>query len=238
MKSSTYHITRRTHRQKKGRPLPLILWLQTLTHNRYSLVDGASSFVQQAQGVTFDLAGDDTIQEKKKRQLNWDKKKKKFVKGDGVGADNVKLVKTENGVRLPASYRSGRFEEWKAKSRVSLPRIGEAELQRAKPQGVGPGGHRYRHNQISVPKPLDKLGKNYERKVRRLKEHGDDDGGGGVAMTRPSSSGKGGRPSRYRDKSLARVKSELKTSDQIRKQRRIKENRKAKNARPGRRSRR
>jgi DBP10CT (NUC160) domain len=42
---------------------------------------------------------------------NWDKKKKKFVKGNGTGANNVKLVRTENGTRLPATYRSGRFDE-------------------------------------------------------------------------------------------------------------------------------
>jgi ATP-dependent RNA helicase DDX54/DBP10 len=59
--------------------------------------------------------------------MTWDKKKKNFVQGDGVGADNVKLVKTESGVKLPATYRSGRFEEWKSKNKKSLPRVGETE---------------------------------------------------------------------------------------------------------------
>jgi DBP10CT (NUC160) domain len=51
---------------------------------------------------------------------NWDKKKK-FLKGDGTGANNVKLVRMENGTRLPATYRSGRFDEWKSQHRVNLP---------------------------------------------------------------------------------------------------------------------
>lgn len=204
-----------------------------LTEKGYSLTDGASSFVQQAQGVAFDLAGDEAIQEKKKRQLNWDKKKKKFVKGDGVGADNVKLVKTENGVRLPASYRSGRFEEWKAKSRVSLPRIGETELDRAKPN-AGSGGRKFRHNQITTPKQLDKLGKDYERKSRQFKKKQDGDNnteGAGSSNASPRKDKRQGKPSRYGGKSFAKVKSELKTSDQIRKQRMTMENRRAKNAR-------
>lgn len=202
---------------------------------RYSLTDGASSFVQQAQGVTFDLTGDEALQQKKKRQLNWDKKKKKFVKGDGAGADNVKLVKTENGVRLPASYRSGRFEEWKSRSRVSLPRIGETEIQRPKPQNGGPGGQKYRHNKVSAPRPLDKLGISYERKARQFKkklEGGDTEEKGSLRQKGNKRTAKSGR---YSGKSLSRVKSELKTSEQIRKQRKITENRKAKNARTSRR---
>ncbi|XP_006461117.1 hypothetical protein AGABI2DRAFT_118043 [Agaricus bisporus var. bisporus H97] len=200
-----------------------------LTEKGYSLKDGASSFAQQAQGVSFDLAGDDTVQKQKKRQLSWDKKKKKFVKGDGVGADNVKLVKTENGVRLPASYRSGRFEEWKAKNRFSLPRVGEVESQGIGKRNV-PGGRKFRHNQTSTPKPLDKFGKDYERKARQMEKKN-----AAAESSEPEKNKKGGRPSRYGGKSLTKVKSELKTSDQIRKKRNTMEHKMAKNARPSKR---
>ena len=103
--------------------------------NSYSLRDGAS-FAEQARNVAFDLTGDDgAAQERQRREMKWDKKKKRFVKGTGEGADNVKLVKTESGVKLPVSFRSGRFDEWKAKSRMSLPKVGEAE-----PEGARSGG--------------------------------------------------------------------------------------------------
>lgn len=150
----------------------------------------------------------------------------------------MKLVKTENGVRLPASYRSGRFEEWKAKSRVSLPRIGETELDRAKPQISGPGGHKYRHNKVTAPKELDKFGNNYERKMRHLNNKQDGDQGGdnggrvGSSSTSSRKGKKQGKHSRYGGKSFRRVKSELKSSDQIRRQRKVIDNRRAKNARP------
>lgn len=92
----------------------------------YSLRDGAT-FAEQARNATFDLAGDEAIANKKRARLTWDTKKKKFIKGDGAGADNVKMVRTESGTKLPATYRSGRFDEWKAKNRISLPRVGEVE---------------------------------------------------------------------------------------------------------------
>ncbi|KAJ7647300.1 P-loop containing nucleoside triphosphate hydrolase protein [Roridomyces roridus] len=190
-----------------------------MTEKGYSLNDGASSFAEQARGATFDLAGDEGVANRKRRQLNWDKKKKKFVKGDGVGADNVKLVKTENGTRLPATYRSGRFEEWKAKSRVSLPRVGEAENEASSRSN---GGKRFRHNKVDAAKPLDKLGNNYERKMRQMKKSESQEG---------ETSASGSRGGRYGGKSFGRVKTELKTSEQIRKGRKVLENRRAKNGR-------
>ncbi|KAJ6593935.1 ATP-dependent RNA helicase DBP10 [Mycena capillaripes] len=199
-----------------------------MTEKGYSLTDGASSFAEQARGATFDLAGDEGVADRKRRQLNWDKKKKRFVKGDGVGADNIKLVKTENGTRLPATYRSGRFDEWKAKSRVSLPKVGEAENEESRRRRpVGIGGQRFRHNKTVAAKPLDKLGNNYERKVRQMKKKVESQEG--EPSSRPSSGNRGGR---YGGKPLARVKTELKTSEQIRKGRKALDNRRAKNGRP------
>ncbi|KIM75501.1 hypothetical protein PILCRDRAFT_673146 [Piloderma croceum F 1598] len=209
-----------------------------LTEKGYSLRDGASSFAEQARGATFDLAGDEGVAERQKRQMNWDKKKKKFIKGDGVGADNVKLVKTENGTRLPASYRSGRFDEWKAKSRVSLPKVGEAETEWTRGRrGSGPGGRTFRHNKVVAAKPLDKFSNDYERKIRQMKKKEGADAEEGESSSRPPvRGGRGGRGGssrgRYAGKSMGRVKSEIKTVDQIRKGRKTMEKKRAKNARP------
>ncbi|KAF5393457.1 hypothetical protein D9757_000611 [Collybiopsis confluens] len=204
------------------------------TEKGYSLTDGAS-FMEQARGAAFDLAGDEGAAERKRRLLNWDKKKKKFVKGDGVGSDNVKLVKTESGTKLPASYRSGRFDEWKAKTHSSLPRVGEAEGEGVRSKHMsGPGGRRFKHHKIAESKPLDKLSNDYERKLRQMKKQAPD-GDSGAPTKRGHASKAGGR---YAGKSMGRVKSELKSSDQIRKTRRLQDRRKAKNARPSRKAKR
>ncbi|KAI0374114.1 DEAD-domain-containing protein [Pilatotrama ljubarskyi] len=203
------------------------------TEKGYSLRDGAS-FAEQAKNVAFDLTGDEAAaQERQRREMKWDKKKKKFVKGTGEGADNVKMVKTESGAKLPATYRSGRFDEWKAKSRVSIPRVGEAEAEGPRRGGaVGPGGRKYRHKQVVAPKPLDKLRGDYEKKIKKFqsaeKEAGD---GAAPGSSRPPAAKRGVR---FGGKPIGKVKNELKTVDQIRKARKIAEMRKAKNARPSR----
>lgn len=84
--------------------------------------------------------------------LRWDRRTKKFIKGDGVGADNKKLIKSESGQKLPASFKSGVFDEWRRKQRVSVPKVGEAELK-GRTVGVlgAPGEKRYRHK-AGIPK--------------------------------------------------------------------------------------
>lgn len=206
------------------------LWLIS-SLPRYSLRDGAS-FVEQARNATFDLAGDEALLDQRKRkQVTWDKKKKKFVQGDGVGADNVKLVKTESGAKLPATYRSGRFDEWKSKNKKSLPRVGETEGS----QG-GRAGKRYLHRKVSEPKQLDKSHVNYERKSRQRKRKETGEDGAGRGEDPRQQPRKGGKKAvlgkRYGGKTVGRVKTELKTVDQIRKSRKVAEHRKAKNARP------
>lgn len=164
------------------------------------------------------------------------------MQGGGVGADNVKLVKTESGMKLPATYRSGRFDEWKAKTHSSLPRVGEVEGEGVRSrQTSGSGGHRFKHHKVTEAKPLDKLSKDYERKVRQMKKQVGKEGdsgapssshmkGGAKGGQKPKVGGKFG--SRYGAKSMGRVKSELKNADEIRKSRKVQERRKAKNARP------
>ncbi|RXW24994.1 hypothetical protein EST38_g872 [Candolleomyces aberdarensis] len=209
------------------------------TEKGYSLKDGASSFARQAQNVTFDLEGDDGDGLRKRNNtLTWDKKKKKFIKGDGTGSDNVKLIRTESGAKLPATYRSGRFDEWKAKSHTSLPRVGEPE---ANAGGRRPmGGRKFKHNKVTEAKPLDKLHKSYEKKLKLIKSKEQERSGGNEDERPPpgpktGKGGKGGKskPSgRYGGKSYSKVKSELKTVDQIRKDRKLVDQKRAKNARP------
>jgi ATP-dependent RNA helicase DDX54/DBP10 len=186
--------------------------------------------------VTFDLLGDEGVAaQRRKKQMTWDKKKKKFVQGDGTGADNVKLVKTESGIKLPATYRSGRFDEWKSKNRTSLPRVGETENNKR----VGSSDRRYLHKKVAPPKELDKLSTDYTRKLRQQKKqeesavgNGGNDGSSSSASKRGSKKPMLGK--RFGGKSIGRVKTELRTVDQIRKVRKVAENKRAKNARPSR----
>lgn len=186
--------------------------------------------------MSFDLAGDDeALAARKRKEMHWDKKKKKFVQGSGEGADNVKMVRTESGAKLPATYRSGRFDEWKSKNRLSLPKIGETESAgRNSASTLGKGGRKWKHNMVVAPKPLDKLGKDYDRKLRhqKKKDGGVEDVAGGKKPGPVGPKKNRATDKRSSGKSLSKRKNELKTVDQIRKTRKTMENRRAKNARP------
>lgn len=205
-------------------------------YHRYSLRDNAT-FAEQARNATFDLTTDEGVAAQKRAysQTTWDKKKKKFVKGDGAGADNVKMVRTESGTKLPATYRSGRFDEWKAKSKFSLPKVGEMEDSRFTGAGpAGKGGKRFKHQQVTQAKPLDKLHKSYEKKVKQIKKGAETAGPTEGEGAGGRGKGKGGRPTggRYGGKPMGRVKNELKSAEQIRRDRKMSDQRRAKNARP------
>jgi len=182
--------------------------------DRYSLKDG-QSFVEQARNATFDLAGDDGIVAKTQRmsQLTWDRKKKKFVQGDGVGADNKKLVRTESGARLPASFRSGRFDEWKAKKRIVLPKVGDLEGDHARGQG-SIGINKYRHNSTVEAKPLDPRSTTYEKKVYMAKKKAEKEAEANGGSTGTSKKGSA---------SGAKAKSELRDVNAIRRDRKVQE---------------
>ncbi|CAJ0826965.1 14310_t:CDS:10 [Entrophospora sp. SA101] len=78
-------------------------------------------FIEEAQRAMLDQQNDEHVPELNKRKvLTWNSKKKTFLRGGGIGSDNKKLIKTESGVKLPATYKSGRL--------VSMPRVGEKEL--------------------------------------------------------------------------------------------------------------
>ncbi|EJD52781.1 DEAD-domain-containing protein [Auricularia subglabra TFB-10046 SS5] len=194
------------------------------TEKGYSLRDGAS-FTEQAQNATFDLVTDEGGKEQKRlrSQLKWDRKKKKFVKGSGEGADNVKIIKTESGTRLPATYRTGRFEEWKKATRTALPRVGEQENKDSPGAGARGFGKRFKHTKIMPSKPLDRLSKDFERKSRKIAKR-DGDGGAEEGKKKVPSKFKGG-------KAPGRAKQELKSAEQIRKTRQLAEHRRQKNAR-------
>ncbi|RKP14330.1 P-loop containing nucleoside triphosphate hydrolase protein, partial [Piptocephalis cylindrospora] len=173
------------------------------------------SFVEQAAAATLDLTGDDkdTLRQTQNK-LRWDAKKKKFIRGTGIGADNKKLIKTESGAKISASFKSGRFNDWKNKTKVQLPRVGEQELPSSRMMGIN---RRFKHNKVTEAKALDPMAVNYERKARHAKMREGQEGPGGA--------GRGGG---------GRVQSELKNSSQIRKDREAKQKRVAKTGRHGR----
>lgn len=162
------------------------------------------------------------------------------------------MVKTESGARLPASYRSGRFEEWSKARKVGLPKVGEEEEpgsggMRGGRQ-VGKGGRTWKHRSLTAAKPLDRLSTGYERKIRTLgardqangaggeEEESKDRRTGGGKKGAPPARGKIGKSKFGSNRPGGKVRSELKSVDAVRKAREAAARRKAKNARPSKKS--
>jgi ATP-dependent RNA helicase DDX54/DBP10 len=179
------------------------------TEKGYSMTQ-QSTFAEQARAAVLDFTGEDEDTMKSQRyRLRWDSKKKKFVKGMGIGADNKKMVRTESGALIPATYKSGRYTEWQEKTKINVPRVGEQELP-----GISVSRKRYRHNRIQEAKILDKTQIGYERQQKKLRKQAAE-GKAGVGVKKPTGP----------------VKNELKTATQIRKEREAKERRRAKTGR-------
>ncbi|GAB7362666.1 hypothetical protein MBLNU230_g2975t1 [Neophaeotheca triangularis] len=194
----------------------------------------SSNFVTQAAGATMDLAndeskalGDGSSGGTKAKGMRWDKKSKKYVRreNDEDGSKGSKYIVGESGQRIPASFRSGRFDAWRKANRLErLPRVGEQERANSAAHvhnggggggQQGAGGKRFKHKQEKAPKAADRYRDDYEarkKKVESAKE---------AKRGRFADGGKEGKG-----------KSELRGVDDVRKMRRGKEKRREKNARP------
>ncbi|KAF9913756.1 ATP-dependent RNA helicase dbp10 [Lobosporangium transversale] len=194
--------------------------LDNNTERGYSMVNTKNSFLEQAANATMNLNGDDRdTMSRTKNTIKWDARKKKFVKGLGIGADNKKLITTESGNKISASFKSGRFSEWQQKTKTSLPRTGEMELPSSK---AALAAKRFRHTRQDEAKPLDPLAYDYERKLKRAKFEEKEAGAG---------SSKNGRGGSRGGRGGSMPRSELKSATTIAKERLAKEKRREKTGR-------
>ena len=185
----------------------------------YNTASQNSNFVEAARDVTMDLTNDDTAKAfgvpSRAKGMRWDKKNSKYVRreNDEDGSKGAKMIRSESGQKIAASFQSGRFDRWRKAHKVDrLPRTGEAERDNAGKGVTARGlGTRYKHKQEQAPKEADKYRDDYHVRKKRVAE------------------AKERRVGRFRD---GGGKGEIKSTDDIRKERKLAERRKAKNARP------
>lgn len=167
-----------------------------------------SSFANDAAKATFDLDND----EKSKRNnqtMQWDKKKGKYINQHSV--EGKKYIIGESGQRIPASFRSGRFDDWKKKRNILSISTGMQESTDS-----GNDNKRFKHKKRDAPKAPDKFRDDYHKQKQKLTKALDS----GINVKGFNKPGQ---------------KQEMRSTEQIRKARQLKEQRKAKNARPSKR---
>ncbi|KAL6881217.1 P-loop containing nucleoside triphosphate hydrolase protein [Trichoderma novae-zelandiae] len=136
-----------------------------------------SSFVELARDATMDLTNDDTAKAfgaPTRPRMRWDAKAKKYVNSanDEDGSRGAKMIVGESGVKIAASFSSGRFDKWKKANRVhKLPQVGEL-VKPGSGSGVGqlPSGVRYKHKKELAPKEADKYRDDFYQRKKRVNE--------------------------------------------------------------------
>jgi len=110
--------------------------------------DGHLSFGRLASNGIFDSAKDEPL----RVGMMLSSKLKRQQKSK-AGNKGVKMVKTEFGTSVPASFKAGTYDKWCAKTRMSIPKPGEAEsqdlVQRAK--AIVAGGQEKRRYRKAIP---------------------------------------------------------------------------------------
>lgn len=113
---------------------------ETVDESGYSLTNGGS-FAEQARRAVFEVTGED---ESRKNRKQDDSRRK--------------LVKTEFGTKVPASFRTDAFDKWRAKTHLDIQQPGEVESEiasgRAKSLLVaGDERRRWRNKRTKKRKP-------------------------------------------------------------------------------------
>ncbi|OLN81007.1 ATP-dependent RNA helicase DBP10 [Colletotrichum chlorophyti] len=185
----------------------------------YGVTSGAktSSFIEAARDATMDLTNDETAkgfgEPTRTAGKRWDKKQNKYVSraNDEDGSKGTKYIRGESGVKIAASFQSGRFDKWRKANRLGRVQVGAME----KPNAPGlPSGPRYKHKLEKAPKQADKYRDDYEVRKKRIAE------------------AKEKRIGQFKDG--AGNRKEIKNAEDIRKARAEKQKRMEKNARPSR----
>ncbi|QEU58153.1 Dbp10 [Kluyveromyces lactis] len=179
----------------------------------------SSGFTNDASNAAFDLANDDKVQvHKQTATVKWDKKRKKYVNTQGL--DNKKYIIGESGQKIPASFRSGKYQEWSKARKIAPLKVGAREstipsnllADPTAPSERTVGG-RFKHKTQKAPKLPDKHRDDYAFQKKKVE----------AALER------GVRVKGYNGPGM---KQEIKSVDEIRKLREIKEKKRSKNARP------
>ncbi|XP_035792208.1 ATP-dependent RNA helicase DDX54-like [Anopheles albimanus] len=92
------------------------------------------SFARQANSAELSVVGDTADGQRMHRQLQkWDRKKKKMVNVENPRAGKIR---TEHGVWIAASYKTGRYDKWKDRTKLDE-RLAAAQAQQEDSDGEG-----------------------------------------------------------------------------------------------------
>lgn len=186
-----------------------------LQDKQLDIGQGGGNFISEANEAAFDIDGEDDKIQVHKAKVQWDKKKGNYVKNQ----DDRKYIISESGQKIPASFKSGKYDQWRQKHNLGKIKVGGIEKEGARFEmhlnGQRRGGHKEYKGDKAPKMPMrgrDDFHKQFE-KVKNANERG-------VKVKGFNAGGK----------------NEIRSSKDIWKNRDEKEKKKAKNARPSKKS--
>lgn len=129
----------------------------TLQDRGYSL-SGSANFTDAAKGLSYNVGNEDARQ---KSGMHWDKKKGKYVNLDG--RDNKKYIRGEDGKKIPASFRSGRYEDWK-----SAHKTGDLVVGGQENGGAVNLDRKFMYRKEKAPKQADKARNDFKKRQEKV----------------------------------------------------------------------
>ncbi|CAH2352289.1 ATP-dependent RNA helicase Dbp10p [[Candida] railenensis] len=177
-----------------------------------------SSFANDAANAAFDINNDETFKGNK-QVMQWDRKKGNYINSQST---DKKFIIGESGQKIPATYRSGRFDEWRKQRNISRSTTASGSSgPNSAPSGTvdfnqPETNQKFKHKQNKSPKLPDKYRDDFHKQKAKVDN--------------AVSSGKF-----VKGYNKPGQRQELKSTEQIRKARAEKEKRMQKNARPSKR---
>lgn len=176
-----------------------------------------SSFANDAARATFDMNNDETFKGNK-QVMQWDRKKGNYINSQST---DKKYIIGESGQKIPATYKSGRYDDWRKQRNLAPNKFGSTQSEQVRgdsgANGLrGENGQRFKHKQNKAPKMPDKFRDDYHKQKAKVENAV----GAGKFVKGYNKPGQ---------------RQELKSTEQIRKARAEKEKKMQKNARPSKR---
>ncbi|CAK1546221.1 unnamed protein product [Leptosia nina] len=128
------------------------------------------NFSMGASQAELDMGADCGEADRAKRsQMRWDRKRKKMVNVDPDGGR--KMIRTESGGRVPASYRSGKYDEWKRRNNAHTDYDNEEDQGRKPNKQASEFRPRWvKHNERVAKKNAEKSSHEIRDKQQIVKE--------------------------------------------------------------------
>ncbi|KAJ0178676.1 hypothetical protein K1T71_005451 [Dendrolimus kikuchii] len=145
-------------------------YIPHFANDQHTEMGMAVNFNAGAESAQLDLGADSTDGVRaNKSMMRWDRKRKKMVHVDPDGGR--KMIRTESGGRVPASFRSGRYDDWRKRNQADAGSDEEQPTDNNRKKPISEfRPHWVKHNERVSKKAAEATSKEFRNKQQIVKE--------------------------------------------------------------------